>query len=687
MAKKVAPNRAAPKLKRKKSQKDQKIKKIKKKTSKKQEFCETQDPALDQLPQELLAKRTAAAAAIAAVELTSDTCIKLCFKSNNQQAKEDTWPTLKAALNEGLSGQAHIATIRWIPTKKKNQVMALLRLRCLEDTGQSSSTSTIILGPSASDAKAVASFHQLWGKDKCQLRRFEDGSVKESIEINNPWGNNRREVAIVAYLADRAGVQAEPLLLSKKALPFFILDGSHLMSVRKTLAELSALLVDNADPSLPLRRVRGLGPIIYGGESSDASRAPPTVGKTIVVEKRGCFLLKKQTNIVPSLCKAIPVTLDITHRKNLSPETFKLLRTAYLMSVMKTLAGQSVVAKLRGDKLYVLFQGKTFALDVDPPDTLVDHSHGDLSSLQNYLQSVGLRFGPVWRGAAHLLRTWLSAKMMEASVPGVLVDILLAHVLLRPLTGLSPPRTPEAAVIRVLDLLSFYDFTLEPLVLDEEDELRGENGPLETAQRLLVTRRNELPALVVLTCYDGPSLLSSFSKSLSAPDAQRLINLARQALHALTTSGEGPDWNSFEQTCLVPCSLTLFDVVIHLKPLLMANRKRADTQTKEETGESGTALKALPIVDFDPVQLYLDELRAAYGTYGRFYHGSGLANIGVKLEVSTLKGTAEESLKNCHGRHLSSHGDLVPNIEAFVADLTVLGGDLVKSVEVNNARL
>jgi len=628
------------------------------------------DPALALLPPEVLNRRVKAKNA--AAELTSDVCIKIHFDKEIKKAKGKVWPALKAALTQGLAKRADIVAFSWL---SDSCVLLRLRLTGEEDVA---SGETIILGPSATEASLAAEFRQLWGPDLCQLRRFEDGSVKESIQLRNPWGASRKVVAIVAHLAEQQGGRTVPLLIPDDVVTHDILEGQQLTEVRSALATLTTMLSDLADSSLPLRRARGLGAVIRGSETTGSFAVPAQIGKAVVKENQGFFMLKSNASISPSLCQAIPVSLDITHRKNLFPETFKLLRTAYLISVMKTLNAKHVVAKMKQEKLYVVYRKFVFVLDVDSPDTLIDLSKGDESSLQNFLQSVGLRFGASWRGAAHTLRQWLAAKMMEASVSGVLIDLLLANVFLHPAHGLPAPKTAESAVVRVLDLLSFHDFTKDILLIDEEKDLSKEGGAVEKAKLIMLNRRDELPAMVMLTPFDGVASLSSFTKHLHSTNLQRLINLARQALHVISVSGQGPNWLAFKENCLSECDLASFDVIIHLKPLSMAKRR-----TKVDSSEQKSKLKSLPVVDFDPVQVFLEELQVAYGSIARFYYGHSSAVVGVKLEDAALAEKKIDNIKKSQGHMMTEDKMLKPNLEAMLADFSLLGNGLVKSVDVN----
>jgi hypothetical protein len=67
--------------------------------------------------------------------------------------------------------------------------------------------------------------------------------------------------------------------------------------------------------------------LVNGSLQISSFMAPSKVGKKIAtVDGR----LKKCARIAPGLTRAVPVTIDITHKKHLGQEVFKLLKLAYL---------------------------------------------------------------------------------------------------------------------------------------------------------------------------------------------------------------------------------------------------------------------------------------------------------------------------------------------------------------------
>ena len=160
----------------------------------------------------------------------------------------------------------------------------------------------------------------------------------------------------------------------------------------------------------------------------------------------------------------------------------------------------------------------------------------------------------------------------------------------------------------------------------------------------------------------------------------RLVNLARQTLHTLTSGAQGV----LDLTALNPgntvCDPSIYDVVIHLKPLQIPMIKEKKRKHDESVGEK---TKAFPIVDFNPVDRYLAELRECFPReVAKFYYGTGGSWIGVKLEKSALEQIPVTGFKHSAGKCIVKN-QLVQNVGAMVEDFKVIGQGMVKEVECN----
>ncbi len=608
--------------------------------------------------------------------LPADHILVLGFSCSKKKALNTIWCKLGEILSEGLQGKAECGRLKWLTTSKSESEALLPLRRLTEETNAES----VLVGPPAEDTEKARHFRSFWDGSKkescCQLRRFADGGIRESVALHNPWGPAYLPVAIVMHLVARSDLQvgAMPLIMDQDVLPAPFQTCSQVKRIRQTLHDLSAFLTSRADKDLPLRRVRGLGSAVHAGVDADSYIAPAAIAQGTVVEaKKGAMLLKRKATIAPSLVKAIPVSLDVTHKTSMGPELFSHLKMAYLLNIKKTMQAERIPSMIKDRKLYVIYKDLVFCLDVDPPKVPDEEgnlpaSPTDRHGLQNYFQTVGLRHS-CWAGAYHVMKNWLADKML-LSTPGILetAELLLAYVLEAPLAGLSEPSSCEAAFLRLLDLLSFHDFNSDCLFIDQDRE--AAQAQVKIAMQ---NQRQLLPSIVISTPFDGASSPSFFTKNLCALDARRLVNVAKQTLSGLVTS-IGVHWGTLKY---IRNDLAAYDVVIHLKPLQIphSNGKR--------THDGAGKVNVFPVVDYDPVASYLGELRECFNGLARFYYGGpdGPHTIGVKLEEDVIKQVGSESARHSKGRFLHM-GKLVPNIDAMLEDFRVLGSGIIKDVSV-----
>ena len=423
------------------------------------------------------------------------------------------------------------------------------------------------------------------------------------------------------------------------------LPRSDLLQVRSAVDRLSRVLLDNSEPSLPVRRVRGLGAVVHSGYEAKSFATPlfstnKSRSKSAVATPDGRLI--PEAKIAPPLTRAIPLTMDITHKKRLSPDMFALLKTAYLVNVKKFLDGRSDVARtmVRAGKVYVDYSGFLFALDVDPPSSAgPDDAAEDSSTVMfnNFLQSVGLRHN-AWPAAFSLVRRWISAKMLEPVVDADVAAVLLACVFEGAPSSTPPPATVESAALRFFDFLSFHDFDSSPVIIrGDAATVTPEERAREAAFRAAFSdNRDSMPALAVLLPYGAATAVT---KSLSKQNMRRLVNLARQALHsALSTSPTLLDFSALSETVTKLCDLDIYDIVIQLKPLqvpsIKDSRRRPEGEEEEEVAvkKSKVVVSGFPVVDFDPVGRFLEELHITFGHFADFYYGRSAGPVvGVKL--------------------------------------------------------
>ncbi|XP_066272586.1 nucleolar protein 6-like [Branchiostoma lanceolatum] len=297
-------------------------------------------------------------------------------------------------------------------------------------------------------------------------------------------------------------------------------------------------------------------------------------------------------------------------------------------------------------------------------------------------------------GSLRLARRWVAAQLLDRHVPDVMVDLLVAHVFLHP-EPLTPPGSPAVGFLRFLHLLSTHDWKINPLTLNFNRELTA--ADMQEISNKFTSCRSQLPIMFIATPSD--KLTSHWTKTKPTVQIlQRLISLSQEALKMLElqilTASEGAD---FKQVFRPP--LDIYDVIIHLDSRNVPRRSEGvdywklrdskDVPIDEGVGQGGKEI--LPVVEFDPVQLYLEELEDTYGDLALFFHDpcGGLyiaalwkppAFAAKPFKVTTLNGRSPD---------LDQSGEdlmMIPNVAAILEDFHSLGKGLVKTVDVKRER-
>ena len=167
---------------------------------------------------------------------------------------------------------------------------------------------------------------------------------------------------------------------------------------------------------------------------------------------------------------------------------------------------------------------------------------------------------------------------------------------------------------------------------------------------------------------------SYWTRQVTWPELQRMVSLATCSLAKLQPS----------PLAIFSPDLSCYEALIHLKPLQVPARHLAvtsDRQQKENKDEdTDTPVSTIPIVDHDPVSLYVSMLGRCYGNLAKFYYDKfGGSVVAVKLLSQAEKVKVHQlSCKMVKGEMVAT------NWGAVMEDWQVLGDGLVREVQVLN---
>ncbi|XP_013142491.1 PREDICTED: nucleolar protein 6 [Papilio polytes] len=488
-------------------------------------------------------------------------------------------------------------------------------------------------------------FRSFWG-EKSELRRFQDGSITEAVV----WAADSR--ALPTQIVDY-------LMMFKYGVPSS--DIYHMCE------QLDSLLVSKSGE--------------YIEESTaQAQRAFDDLRRDVRALNNLPLDVTAMYGISPvfSYCSALaqqfslPVQPHPTHVDVLKSGLVFRLRIAHPKEVtLLQRETEEGVVKHRSSEEAVKLQCET---------VLLPRVRGALHGLQQKYPA----YGP----AACLLKRWLSSHLLSPPhFPSTLAELLTSAVFLRP-APLDPPSHPLPAFLRALRILADTDWATEMIVLDFNNDLKREE--ITDLERQF-NETEHRPNMYIVTSYDG-DLPSIWSRQ--APSKEVLAR-AQAVARATLTYLEKALTDEYKDNVLgvfVP-SLSGYDALIRLATPLVphaserishAHKRASHTHNTRHNAED--IVEVVPVVDFNPVEKYLIELRSAYDEFALFFNDSYGGDVIAVLWRPHIHDLRDFQIANANAlmpEEVNGETKYKVNKEALLQDFRILGRGLVEDITVN----
>lgn len=564
-------------------------------------------------------------------------------------------------------------------------------------------------GPSAEDVEGTASFREFWG-DKAELRRFKDGEIRESLV----WSTNEAsEVTkqIVFFLLKRhAGLKSEDE---------FKVAGSDFSGLTALSSESTAqasqqkavtayrllettirgleglpLQIQQIQPSgIKLRNTHidtsfskqhhASSPTDIVLQFEGSGRWPSDI--TAIQMTKIAFLLKLSELL------SVSSTIDST-RIGLENETSDTLNKAFL-DITISPSDETFRLRIHHDReaplLERLLADKTISprSREDAASALAEYKRTFIRAPLHTqtMQKLCTQF-PAYAPTVRLLKSWLSAQLLGNHFRVELVEMLAMKVFLDPL----PWTIPSSAITGFLCTIAFlarWDWQIEPLILDASTSMnKAERSAIATkfeAWRKIDPGLNRV-AMFVATGYDTDGVTWS-EYNPSKVVAARMSGLARAAYELVDRKGLDLDVGS-----LFRPSLKEYDFLIRLRKGGGSAKERKTNGAQFKNLMKGHDVDT-SLAGYDPVALYLEELQRVYGDAALLFCNTieqdiiaGLwsphtARRRWKVNLGWSTQPVENNLDDVEEEGST---DVTINKVAMLAEMARLGGDLVRSVEM-----
>ncbi|KAI9697863.1 MAG: hypothetical protein M1820_007650 [Bogoriella megaspora] len=570
-------------------------------------------------------------------------------------------------------------------------------------------------GPSAEEPDTSAKFRQFWG-DKAELRRFKDGSIRESLVWSSKHNSISIPEQIIRHVLQRhlpeeitelnlygsqlgqhiSGDDKQSTSLFQPAMDAYEvlqkdirnLEGFPL-EIRQILATDEQLRCSSLD--IPIhgsnKQMDNPASVVIQFEAS--GRWPDDL--EAIQRTKIALLLKLSTLLSQSIT-------GLSTRVGLENTSQPLLNTSFLDIIYPT--GSTFRLRIHHDREFHLLQSRLSSpSDFLPQSTkdslataLAHHKRTflRLPSHTQALQSACTRFPPL-SPTIRLLKKWFASHLLSPHFPPPLIELLACIPFLRPWPW-DTPGSLSTAFLRTLWFLSRWDWKSEPLILDFN---HGNEGAMTREEYQAIATRFDAwrkidPALNRVVLFVASNVGGDGTEWSEWRPAKvvagRMTRLARAAVGVLGEGGVGLDVER-----LFRRSEGEYDFLVRVRRGFTRGRREAERKRvggfKNLQVQRGVDVEA---VGFDPVREFVEELQRVFGDAVVFFWDgyerdliAGLwsphtaaRRFKVHLAYSTrpIQGQAGEE---------GEGGEVEINKEGILNEIARLGGDMVEKIEVN----
>ncbi|XP_034728386.1 nucleolar protein 6 [Etheostoma cragini] len=578
-------------------------------------------------------------------------------------------------------------------------------------------------GPPADSPKA-AEFRQLWGS-RSELRRFQDGAITEAVLWDGETMCQKRLVPrqIITHLLQlHADIPESSMRYVGAMADDVIKTGSELPS---TGEEESLLVVQSYDDlSRKLWRLEGLPLSITAVQGAHPALRYTQVFPPLPLKLDYSFFDREKTSrsLVPKEGKPCPAYITpitvICHMEGSGkwPHdrlAIRHIRTAFHIRLGELLKKHhNYTCRPCPTHLDVWKDGLVFRLQVAyhrEPHVLRESVNAEgllvvrdneeaqalematihkplLTSTLHGLQQQHPCFGAVCR----LAKRWLGAQLFSDDITEDTADLLVALLFLQP-APFTPPGSPQVGFLRFLHLLSSFDWRNNPLVVNLNNQLAATDYT-EIKNDFTATRES-LPVMFIATPKDKKQSIWT-KRAPSVQMLQRVVMVAAESLKLL--ENQLMDSNQIQDVRVVMRPpLDAYDVLIHLNPKqvpLLVQAVDPPTVTFSRGLMAGNVAQsggALPVIDYNPVSLYMAELREAFGNLALFFcdpYGGTVIAVLWKPKAFTPMPFKTSQVSARSVVVSGEEANTVPNIEAILEDFRIMGKGLIKSLEARTEK-
>ncbi|XP_061342356.1 uncharacterized protein LOC133288574 isoform X3 [Gastrolobium bilobum] len=574
-------------------------------------------------------------------------------------------------LAKGLDDRAKLIQVAWRNTQCPWSVDDGLSVLDKEPLFVGISVSTlekafriVDIGPNAESKEEALEFRKFWG-EKAELRRFKDGRIAEStVWESEQWARHLVLKRIAEHvLSQHLSLSKENIVVVVDQLDFSLIHGAgdpvsfsgSLLGAFDVLSKRLRLIED-----LPLK-VSSVQPLDSAFRLTSVFPPEPHL---LANEKIESLRLNK---LVPSCIQPLEVMIQLEGSGNWPMDEVAIEKTksSFLIQIGESLQKMwGMTCTATEDDVDVLMSGYAFRLKIlherglnllsmeigndqakrVPSADKKLFIHSQHANMINGLQS---RY-PIYGAVVRLAKRWAASHLFSACLVEEAVELLVAYLFLNPLPY-DAPCSRITGFLRFLRLLSNYDWTFSPLVVDINNDL-SQSDEKEINDNFLLRRKGQGengqsvgPMMFLVTVYDKASETWT-GLSPNALELKRLVAYARSSANLLTKLTFQDEIDSYRWECLFRTPLTNYDAIILLHkdklpyPHRLLFTSEVDHGTHVARGHASKCfqpfllprdlkgkseeLKNKLLVDFDPSRFFIRDLEKEFSATFKVWHDS-----------------------------------------------------------------
>ncbi|KAI9844485.1 MAG: hypothetical protein M1837_005568 [Sclerophora amabilis] len=513
-------------------------------------------------------------------------------------------------------------------------------------------------GPAAEEKTAAANFRKFWG-DKAELRRFKDGSIVESLIWSQKDTRESVFQQISTYLIDRHfGKEiGESAVFVGEIFNDLIPAGSMTSTpnlaafqpLMNTFDELEKTVRGFEDLPLQLRQISAASPVLSYTSIQLPKLDHPgrhTMDPAdIIVSFEGsgrwpedlAAIQRTKIAVLLKMGDLLEESIDgLTTRLGLENGMSDLHNAAFLDVIYSN--GAAFRLRIRADREQYLLETRLKRKDLTAYNreeavialTSYKRNFLHVTSHTQALRTQCTRF-PLLSPSIRLIKKWFDAHLLCSHISDELIELFVVRVFVQPFPY-SPPSSVMIGFLRTLTMLSRWDWRNEPLVIDfngemTTTELHSINVKFEAWRKLDPGMSRVV--LFVASNLDSDGVAWTQHARPSKVVASRMTALARSACAVVRETGLDID-----PKVLFTSSTTDYDFIIHLHPRFMDDRRgkgssRPAAEFKNLQMQSDSN-DEIGLVGYDPVTLFLDELKSIYSSNIIFFHHKATVSRGAR---------------------------------------------------------